>query len=124
MFLLLRLCSCLTIPSTRAGVSGLTTAYLLSKDASNHVTVVAKHMPGDYDIEYCSPWAGANYFPSVTGTANPLALWLTVDPELGSLVLPTRNGNEQRGRSSRNWPRTTQTLAFISKVDSSSSETP
>ncbi|RMJ25135.1 D-amino acid oxidase [Aspergillus sp. HF37] len=46
-----------------AGVSGLTTAYLLSKDASNDVTVVAKHMPGDYDIEYCSPWAGANYFP-------------------------------------------------------------
>lgn len=22
-------------------------------------------MPGDYDIEYCSPWAGANYFPYV-----------------------------------------------------------
>lgn len=20
-------------------------------------------MPGDYDIEYCSPWAGANYQP-------------------------------------------------------------
>lgn len=20
-------------------------------------------MPGDYDIEYASPWAGANYFP-------------------------------------------------------------
>lgn len=49
-----------------AGVSGLTTAYLLSKDASNQITVVAKHMPGDYDIEYCSPWAGANYFPYVT----------------------------------------------------------
>ncbi|KAB8078188.1 FAD dependent oxidoreductase [Aspergillus leporis] len=46
-----------------AGVSGLTTAYLLSKDASNSITVVAKHMPGDYDIEYASPWAGANYLP-------------------------------------------------------------
>jgi len=22
-------------------------------------------MPGDYDIEYASPWAGANYLPSV-----------------------------------------------------------
>ena len=51
--------------SIRAGVSGLTTAYLLSKDASNQITVVAKHMPGDYDIEYCSPWAGANYQPWV-----------------------------------------------------------
>ncbi|GES64846.1 D-amino acid oxidase [Aspergillus terreus] len=47
-----------------AGVSGLTTAYLLSKDPSNCITVVAKHMPGDYDIEYCSPWAGANYCPT------------------------------------------------------------
>jgi hypothetical protein len=25
--------------------------------------VLAKHMPGDYDIEYASPWAGANYMP-------------------------------------------------------------
>jgi hypothetical protein len=45
----------------RAGVSGLTTALLLSKDPGTEVTVAAKHMPGDYDIEYCSPWAGANY---------------------------------------------------------------
>jgi hypothetical protein len=22
-------------------------------------------MPGDYDIEYASPWAGANYLPCV-----------------------------------------------------------
>lgn len=49
--------------SASAGVSGLTTAYLLSKEAANHITVVAKHMPGDYDIEYASPWAGANYLP-------------------------------------------------------------
>ncbi|GAD94097.1 D-amino-acid oxidase [Paecilomyces variotii No. 5] len=46
-----------------AGVAGLTTAYLLSQNAANNVTVVAKYMPGDYDIEYCSPWAGANYLP-------------------------------------------------------------
>ena len=48
-----------------AGVIGLTTAYLLSKDPNNAITVAAKHMPGDYDIEYCSPWAGANYMPCV-----------------------------------------------------------
>lgn len=47
----------------RAGVSGLTTAFLLSQNPSNKITLVAKHMPGDYDIEYCSPWAGANYMP-------------------------------------------------------------
>lgn len=48
-----------------AGVSGLTTALLLSDDPTVAVTVVAKHMPGDYDIEYASPWAGANYLPCV-----------------------------------------------------------
>ncbi|OJJ50872.1 hypothetical protein ASPZODRAFT_126836 [Penicilliopsis zonata CBS 506.65] len=53
-----------TIVVLGAGVSGLTTAYLLSQDPTNQITVVAKHMPGDYDIEYASPWAGANYFPT------------------------------------------------------------
>ncbi|KAG0652687.1 D-amino-acid oxidase [Hyphodiscus hymeniophilus] len=46
-----------------AGVSGLTTALLLSRNPAYKVTIVAKHMPGDYDIEYTSPWAGANYLP-------------------------------------------------------------
>jgi D-amino-acid oxidase len=46
-----------------AGVSGLTCALLLSKQKGNVVTVVAKHMPGDYDVEYTSPWAGANVLP-------------------------------------------------------------
>ena len=49
-----------------AGVAGLTTAFLLSRNAAYNITVVAKHMPGDYDIEYASPWAGADYLPSVT----------------------------------------------------------
>ncbi|OQD74661.1 hypothetical protein PENDEC_c010G04261 [Penicillium decumbens] len=52
-----------------AGVSGLTTALLLSKDPKYKIIVTAKHMPGDYDIEYASPWARANYMPvSYTGT--------------------------------------------------------
>ncbi|KAJ6001092.1 hypothetical protein N7481_001501 [Penicillium waksmanii] len=52
-----------------AGVAGLTTALLLSKDPIYKIVVTAKHMPGDYDIEYASPWAGANYMPvSYTGT--------------------------------------------------------
>lgn len=49
--------------SFSAGVTGLTTALLLSKNPANKVTVIAKHMPGDYDIEYASPWAGASYMP-------------------------------------------------------------
>ncbi|ERF75032.1 hypothetical protein EPUS_06163 [Endocarpon pusillum Z07020] len=49
-----------------AGVAGLTTALLLSKNPSYKITVAAKYMPGDYHIEYASPWAGANYMPLVT----------------------------------------------------------
>ncbi|KAI2629351.1 FAD dependent oxidoreductase [Xylaria nigripes] len=49
-----------------AGVSGLTCAYLLSKETGNVITVIAKHMPGDYDIEYASPIAGANVLPMST----------------------------------------------------------
>ncbi|MCJ1477667.1 hypothetical protein MMC13_006340 [Lambiella insularis] len=53
-----------------AGVSGLTTALLLSKNSAYDITVAAKYMPGDYDIEYASPWAGANYMPvSSAGSA-------------------------------------------------------
>jgi glycine/D-amino acid oxidase-like deaminating enzyme len=37
-----------------AGVSGLTTALELSKDGRYSITIVAKFMPGDLDIEYVS----------------------------------------------------------------------
>ena len=47
-------------------MNGLTCALLLAKQKGNNVTVVAKHMPGDYDAEYTSPWAGANVLPYVT----------------------------------------------------------
>lgn len=46
-----------------AGVVGLSSALFLSDDPENQVTVVAKFMPGDFDIEYTSPWAGANVLP-------------------------------------------------------------
>ncbi|KAK3988468.1 hypothetical protein QBC44DRAFT_329097 [Cladorrhinum sp. PSN332] len=52
-----------TIVVLGAGVSGLTCALQLAKQGGNQITVVAKHMPGDYDIEYTSPWAGANVLP-------------------------------------------------------------
>lgn len=52
-----------TVHENSAGVAGLTTALLLSKNGNYSITVAAKHMPGDYDIEYASPWAGADYLP-------------------------------------------------------------
>jgi glycine/D-amino acid oxidase-like deaminating enzyme len=57
----------------RAGVAGLTTALLLSKKSGYRIVVAAKHMPGDYDIEYASTRAGANYMPLV-GLAIPVQL--------------------------------------------------
>lgn len=47
----------------------MTTAMLLSRTRKYRVIIAAKHMPGDYDISYSSPWAGANYMPvSIRGT--------------------------------------------------------
>ena len=53
----------LTSDHCRAGVAGLTTALLLSRQQRYKIVVIAKHMPGDYDIEYASPWAGAAFMP-------------------------------------------------------------
>ncbi|KAK9468639.1 hypothetical protein V1512DRAFT_257554 [Lipomyces arxii] len=47
-----------------AGVAGLTSALLLARKGYD-VTIVAKFAPGDYDIEYTSPWAGANWMSFV-----------------------------------------------------------
>jgi len=70
----------------RAGVIGLTTALLLSRDPKYRVTVVAKHMPGDYDIEYTSPWAGANYLP-FSAKDTPASVWEEKTwPELSRLA--------------------------------------
>jgi D-amino-acid oxidase len=41
-----------------AGVTGLQIASSLLQTGNYSVTVVAQHFPGDYDIEYTSPWAG------------------------------------------------------------------
>ncbi|KAM5347476.1 hypothetical protein ACJ41O_010481 [Fusarium nematophilum] len=51
-----------TVVVVGAGVIGLTSALLLAREGHD-VTVVGKHMPGDYDAEYASPWAGANVIP-------------------------------------------------------------
>ena len=41
-----------------AGVTGITTALLLKQKGYENVKVVAKHVPGDMDIQYTSPYAG------------------------------------------------------------------
>lgn len=52
------LCQLLTL--IRAGVTGLTSALeLLQK--GHDVSIVGRHIPGDLDIKYTSPWAGANW---------------------------------------------------------------
>ncbi|OJJ01282.1 hypothetical protein ASPVEDRAFT_886333 [Aspergillus versicolor CBS 583.65] len=98
-----------------AGVAGLTTALLLSRKPGYKILVAAKHMPGDYDIEYASPWAGANYMPvSMSGTAaaewdrrtwGPLADLAANHPEAGvhfqECHIHTRA--KDKGSTTANW---------------------
>ncbi|KAK7204811.1 hypothetical protein BZA70DRAFT_185069 [Myxozyma melibiosi] len=48
-----------------AGVAGLTSALLLARTNLYDVSVIGKFLPGDLDIEYTSPWAGANWMSFV-----------------------------------------------------------
>ncbi|KAL4894259.1 POT family-domain-containing protein [Aspergillus ambiguus] len=57
----------------RAGIIGLNVALELSKrGCGRHITVIAKHLPGDVHVDYTSPWAGAN-FSGISGN-DPNAL--------------------------------------------------
>lgn len=77
---------------------GLTTAVLLSKDSRYSVTVIAKHMPGDYDIEYASPWAGANYLPYVCDMLSvPGGMMCSSFPAPVQKALHSSNSNETLG---------------------------
>ncbi|KAH7319827.1 FAD dependent oxidoreductase [Stachybotrys elegans] len=103
-----------TIVVAGAGVSGLTTALLLSKNKANKVTVVAKHMPGDYDIEYASPWAGANMLPMSTAQESrwERRTWLELKrlvenvPEAGIHIQKTRilRRNKDLDKASKTFP--------------------
>ncbi|KAA8642855.1 hypothetical protein EYZ11_009697 [Aspergillus tanneri] len=56
-----------------AGIIGLSVALELSKRGyGQHITVVAEHLPGDKDIKYTSPWAGANFSGISGSNANAL----------------------------------------------------
>lgn len=48
--------------------------------------MIAKHMPGDYDIEYASPWAGANYLPVGKPGSNLAQFERDTWPELARLA--------------------------------------
>ncbi|OOF92099.1 hypothetical protein ASPCADRAFT_399474 [Aspergillus carbonarius ITEM 5010] len=45
-----------------AGVIGLSCAVQLARDG-HQITVIARELPGDYDIDYASPWAGSHFRP-------------------------------------------------------------
>lgn len=50
-----------------AGVIGLTTALELStRYPGSSIAILAKQLPGDRSVEYCSPWAGANWLSVAT----------------------------------------------------------
>lgn len=103
----------------RAGVIGLTTALLLSQNPRYRITIAAKHMPGDYDIEYASPWAGANYAPYDEGqrvSAAHFADHITLVSR--SRALWRLNMTEVLGPSSFVWPAKYLRRAFIRNVSS------
>lgn len=109
----------------------MTTALLLSRDSKDHknnVTIVAKHMPGDYDIEYASPWAGANYMPSVLNLFrrcsshfphSRFCLYLSSVTNLEYLFVGQKlpNGIEILGSNWIIWPRISQRREYISRVN-------
>jgi D-amino-acid oxidase len=45
-----------------AGVIGLTTGLVLQRNGYQ-VTIIAEHWPGDFNINYTSPYAGAHIRP-------------------------------------------------------------
>lgn len=66
---------------------GLTTALVLARRGGYEITVIAKHMPGDYDITYTSPWAGANWLPMAPKTDKAMIDYETITfQELWRLV--------------------------------------
>ncbi|RDW79337.1 FAD-dependent oxidoreductase [Aspergillus mulundensis] len=56
-----------------AGIIGLNVALELAKRGyGQHITVIGRELPGDSNVDYTSPWAGAN-FSGISGT-DPNAL--------------------------------------------------
>ena len=76
-----------------AGVIGLTTAIELStRYPTFHITILAKHLPGDRSVEYCSPWAGANWLSVATDGGRQEGWDRVTYEKLGELA--DKKGNE------------------------------
>ncbi|KAJ4310364.1 hypothetical protein N0V94_008478, partial [Neodidymelliopsis sp. IMI 364377] len=70
-----------------AGVIGLQTAVTLL-ESNYHVTILAKHWPGDETIEYCSPWAGA-IWRAPADSQSETDKWETLSFETGMNIIRT-----------------------------------
>ncbi|KAI9877118.1 MAG: hypothetical protein M1830_004742 [Pleopsidium flavum] len=55
-------------------VIGLQTALFL-QEAGYKTTIVAKHLPGDLDVDYASPWAGAHWRTHAAAHEKELCQW-------------------------------------------------
>ena len=76
---------------------------LLSQDPENKITVAAKHMPGDYDIEYTSPWAGANYLPYVPSVHKTFVnITDSIHAVSDKKIIKSGNGKRRHGRTFKN----------------------
>ncbi|KAL8823667.1 MAG: hypothetical protein Q9191_005652 [Dirinaria sp. TL-2023a] len=73
-------------------------------------------MPGDYDIEYASPWAGATYLPSVL-LRGPQYAEVNANPEYRRKELLLQNGIVVLGQSLNGWLDSTPKLESTSKVN-------
>lgn len=99
-----------------AGVSGLTTALLLSRTAHYQITVAARHMPGDYDIDYASPWAGADYIPYVCQIYRKVRRGSERQADFQKPEPTGPNGRAKLGHTCETWPEINQKLAYTSSV--------
>ncbi|KAL2784683.1 hypothetical protein BJX66DRAFT_316381 [Aspergillus keveii] len=78
-----------------AGIIGLNVALELSRRGyGRHVTVIARHLPGDIHVDYTSPWAGAN-FSGISGN-NPNALRWDKAGYLSLMELIDRDAEEAK----------------------------
>ncbi|KAI5796376.1 hypothetical protein DFH27DRAFT_564105 [Peziza echinospora] len=81
-----------------AGVIGLQTALSLL-EAGYKVTIVAKHWPGDFDITYASPWAGAHWRSHATDSEPHLQEFDSVTFKYWSDLLTTTAAAEGSTKS-------------------------
>lgn len=78
-----------------AGVIGITTALLLKQKGYEDVKIIAKHVPGNMDIQYTSPYAGTKgkkkgRFKQLLTFSKKGAHWRTMAPN-NDLMLQSKS---------------------------------